>query len=441
MDTLPRGAWWQLYNDPQLDALEVQAGKANQTLAAALARLTQARAQTRIARADQFPTITADLSATRARVSPNSPQYLTGHPTLGNDFDIEADFSYELDLWGRVRNAVVAARANQQATAADLASLTLSLQAEVASDYFNLRSDDTQQAILDHAVNDYALALQLTQNLYQGGAAALSDIVQAQAQLDTARTQAADIRLQRAQAEHAIAVLLGVNPSSYHRDADPLPPALAPPVVDPGLPSTLLQRRPDIAQAERRVAAANAQIGMARAAYFPQFTLSAGAGYNSIDAANWLSAPSRFWSLGPQISLPLFEGGRLVAQTDQVKALYAEQVANYRNTVLVAYQEVEDSLAALRQLMQERQSQAAAVTAAQTELTQAQYRYGAGIVTYLEVVSAENTALQAQQAAVSIQRRWLDASVLLIKALGGGWQVPERVAIGQAILPAPGSPQ
>jgi len=300
--------------------------------------------------------------------------------------------------------------------------MNLSLSAQVAMDYFMLRSQDLQIVLLDQAVSDYEQSLHLTQNLYNGGAAALVDVAQAQAQLANARTQAADVRLQRSQSEHAMAVLLGETPSSYHLPPNPMTRELLPPTVDPGLPSALLERRPDVAEAERRVAAANAQIGVARAAYFPRFEISGAAGFNSTRASNWLSAPSLFWSLGPQVSVPIFEGGRLRAQTDRAKAVYTEQVANYRNTVLSAYQDVEDNLAALLQLELESHTQADAVDATDVTLQQAQYRYRAGAVTYLEVAIAETNALQAQLAAVNIQTRRLNASVLLVKALGGGWQ-------------------
>jgi len=425
MDELSRGNWWQLFSDPQLDALETEAAAANQNLKAAYARLQQARAETRIARADLFPTITASALAERARTSPNSPRFPPGDLTTGNDFNLEGDFSYEFDLWGRVRNEVASAKASQQASAADLVSLTLSIQAELATDYFNLRSDDTQQTLVDHAVQDYRQALQLTQNLYDAGAVPLGDVAQAQAQLENAMTQAADIHLQRSQAVHSIAVLVGENPSAFAISVNSLPPALTPPGVDTDLPSALLERRPDVAEAERRVASANAQIGVARAAYFPQFSLDASAGFNSTKASNWLSAPSRFWSVGPQKTVPVFEGGRLVAPTARAKAQYSEQVAQYRNTVLTAYQNVEDSLAALRQLEQEAQTVAAAVTAANIALEQAQFRYRAGAVTYLEVSSAETTALQAQLGAANIQTRRFNATVTLIKALGGGWRVSD----------------
>jgi outer membrane protein, multidrug efflux system len=425
VDEVARGGWWQLFKDPQLNDLEIKAAAANQNLKAAYARLRQARAQTRISRADLFPAITAAATAERSRTSPNSPRFPPGDETTGNDFNLEGDFSYEFDLWGRVRNEVASAGASQQASAADLASLTLSIGAELATDYFSLRGDDAQLLLVDQAVKDYQQSLQLTQNLYNAGAIALGDVAQAQTQLENAMTQAADLRLQREQAAHAIAVLIGENPSSFRMSLSPMPLDVAPPGVDPDLPSTLLERRPDVAEAERRVAAANAQIGVARAAYFPQFTLDASAGFNSTRTVNWLSAPSRFWSVGPQLALPIFEGGRLVAQTERAKAQYAEQVADYRNTVLTAYQDVEDSLAALRQLEQEAQTVAAAVTAAGVALQQSQYRYSAGAVTYLDVASAETTALQAQLSAANIQTRRLDASIMLIKALGGGWPAPK----------------
>jgi NodT family efflux transporter outer membrane factor (OMF) lipoprotein len=422
-DAQIRGPWWNLFQDPVLDGIEAQVGDANQDLKAAYARLLQARAATRIARADFFPTLSIGSSATRSRSSVNSRTFPPGAKPLGNNFDLEADLSYEIDVWGRVRNAVASAKATQQASAADLGTLDLAIHAELATDYFTLRSQDTQQQLLDKTVEDDTKALQLTQNLYNGGAAALADVAQAQAQLETARTEAADVRLQRAQTEHAIAVLLGQNPSAFRMDANPLLDSTTPPPIDPGLPSTLLERRPDVAAAERRTAAANAQIGVARAAYFPVFSLSAAAGFDSSSASNWLSAPSRLWSAGPAAGvLTVFDAGRHRAQTAQAKAVYDEQVANYRNTVLIAYQEVEDNLAALRQLQQESISEAAAVSSTATALQQAQYRYKAGLVTYLEVSIAETTYLQAQLANVTIQVRRMNASVLLVRALGGGWR-------------------
>ena len=273
-DNQPRGAWWVLFQDPQLDALESRVVGANQNLKAAFARLQEARAATRIAHADLFPTLGLGASGARARTSVNSPGFPTGREPTLNNFDLEADLSYEVDLWGRVRNTVNAAKANQQASAADLASLDLAVHAELATDYYTLRSQDAEQVLLEKTVEDYSRSLQLTQQLYRSGAAAVADVDQAQAQLETARTQAADIALERSQIEHAIAVLIGENPSGFHLDSNPLETDTALPPIDPGLPSTLLERRPDVAAAERRVAAANAQVGVARAAYFPVFSLA-----------------------------------------------------------------------------------------------------------------------------------------------------------------------
>jgi NodT family efflux transporter outer membrane factor (OMF) lipoprotein len=368
-----------------------------------------------------FPTLTANPYATREKFSANAPREIRGVRTLTNDFLLGADFSYEVDLWGRVRNEVASAKASRQASAADYASVELSLRAQLAEDYFNLRADDALTELLDRTVDAYREAVKLTTDLFNGGAAALADVAQAEAQLDNALTQAADIKLQRAQAEHAIAVLLGENPSLFSLAPNALPLDVAPPPIDPGLPSTLLERRPDVAEAERQVAAANAQIGVARAAYFPKLTLNALGGIESTRTSNLFSASSFYWSVGPQISAPIFQGGRLVAETARVKGVYQEQVADYRNTVLTAYQDVEDNLVALRRLQEESETDAAAVVATGVALKQAQDRYRAGIATYLEVYTAETAALQAQEQATTIQARRMSASVLLIKALGGGW--------------------
>jgi NodT family efflux transporter outer membrane factor (OMF) lipoprotein len=420
-DEQSRGAWWEIFQDEPLNALEGRVTNANQNIKAEFARLQQARAQTRIVRSSLFPTVTLDPRATRARQSLNSPTYSNTKPRYQNDFALDADVSYELDVFGRIRNSVAAARANEQASVADLATLDLSIHAELATDYFTLRSEDTQQELLDQTAKDYAGALELTQNLYDGGAAALSDLDQAKAQLQTALTQAADMRLRRAQTEHAIAVLLGESPSTFHLDPRPLKLDEVPPPVGLGMPSALLERRPDIASAERRVQAANAQIGVARAAYFPIFDLTGTAGFESGHASNWISAPSLLWAVGSSAALTVFDGGLHRAQSAQAHAAYDEQVANYRGSVLAAYQDVEDNIAALRQLQEESVSEAAAVAATSGALEQAQYRYKAGIVTYLEVVAAENAALAARLSAADIQVRRMVASVQLVKALGGGW--------------------
>lgn len=436
-DAASRGAWWSIFQDPILDALENRVSASNQDIKAALARLEEARAETRIARAAYFPTITGNAGVTRERGSANAPTFNASRPGAVNDFTLDADLSYEFDVWGRVRNTVAAARATQQATAADLATLDLSTHAELATDYFTLRSNDAEADLLDHTVVDYAKALQLTENLYNGGAAPLSDLEQARAQLESAKTQAADIRLRRAQTEHAIAVLVGEQASIFHIDPTPLPADVAPPPIDPGLPSALLERRPDVASAERHVAAANARIGVARAAYFPVFSLAAVAGFESTSASTWISAPSRLWSLGPAGMLTLFDGGLHRAQSAEAHAAFDEQAADYRGTVLTAYQEVEDNLAALRELQKESVSEAAAVAATQSALEQAQYRYQGGIVTYLEVVTEENAALSARLSAADIQVRRMNASVLLVKALGGSWDNPLATQTARTAVEAP----
>jgi NodT family efflux transporter outer membrane factor (OMF) lipoprotein len=426
-DAVSRGAWWTVFQDERLDALEAQVAGANQDLKAAIARLDQARALTREARSAYFPTVGASASATRNGISPNSYRFAPGKKTY-NDFVLDADVSYEVDLWGAVRNAVASARASEQASSGDLATVDLSLRAELATDYFALRSLDAQQALLERTVVDYAAALKLTRNLYEGGAGVISDVQQAQSQLESARTQAEDTKLQRAQTEHAIAVLVGRAATGFHIDPNPLPLEAQPPPIDPGLPSALLERRPDVAAAERRVAAANAQIGVTRAAWFPVFTLSGLAGFESIRTANWISAPSRMWAVGPSLLQTVFDGGLRSAQNDAARASYEEQVAQYRRTVLTAYQEVEDNLAALHHLANESISEAAAVKATQGALQQAEYRYKGGATTYLEVVTTENLALAAQLSAVSIQLRRMNAAVLLVKALGGGWRGGEETA-------------
>ena len=420
-DTSARGRWWSMFGDSDLDALEAQVTSANQTLKAGLASLEQARAQTRIARSEWFPTLTAQANATRGEISVYSSGYVPGRTRTGNAFVVSGDLSYEIDVFGRVRNTVANARANEQATAGDVAALDLSLHAELATDYFTLRGLDLEQRFLDQTVADFSRALQLTQNLYKGGAAAIADVQQAQAQLESARTQAEDTRLRRALTEHAIAVLVGQEPSAFSLTAcsDDSFPTL--PVIDAGLPSQLLERRPDVAAAERRVAAANANIGVARAAYFPVFDLLAAVGSQTNSGATWLTAPSQFWSIGPQALFTIFNGGLHAAQSAAAHASYDQQVANYRNTVLTAYQDVEDNLAALRQLQREGVSEAAAVKATQGAADQANLRYKGGIVTYLEVVATQSAALSARLTAADIDIRRASATVQLVKALGGDW--------------------
>jgi NodT family efflux transporter outer membrane factor (OMF) lipoprotein len=420
-DTEARGRWWTIFQDTTLDALESQATDANQDLKAAVARLQGARAQTRLSQAGQFPSSTADVSANRTRASVNSPTYDSREPAEYGDWTAGVTLSYEVDVFGRARNTIAGARATEQATAGDVAALELNLRADLADDYLELRALDAQLELLDRTVADYQRALGLTEILYRGGMAAKADVLQARAQLESAKTRAEDSRLRRAQFEHAIATLVGQQASTFQLAARPLPPTVEPPPIAFGLPSQLLERRPDVAAAERRVAAANAHIGVARAAFFPVFSLGAAAGTESFSLANLMLAPSRFWSVGPKGVLTLLDGGSRRAQSAAAAAAYDEQVANYRARVLTAFREVEDNLAALRQLQRESLSQAAAVAATQGALDQAKLRYRSGLVTYLEIVATEDAALSAQITAIDIDARRLTASVQLVKALGGDW--------------------
>ncbi|MBS0395864.1 MAG: efflux transporter outer membrane subunit, partial [Proteobacteria bacterium] len=396
---------------------------------------------TRVARAALLPQLNAVASADRAKTSLNSPLYSATRPDIGNDFVAGLDLSWELDLFGRLRSAAAAARATAEATAGDAAALELRLRAELATDYFALRALDADVELLGRTVEDYGRALELTQHLYRGGAAALADVQQSTAQLAGARTQLEDARLRRAQAEHAIAVLMGRPPALFHLEPRPLAVTATVPVVGAALPSQLLERRPDIAAAERRVASANAAIGVARAAYFPVFSLSGVLGRESDAGSTWFEAPSRFWAAGAQGALAVFDAGRRRALSAGARAAYEEQVAHYRATVLTAYQEVEDNLAALRQLEREADSARAAVAATQGALEQANYRYRAGVVTYLEVVATENAALAARLAEVDIQSRRLTASVLLVRALGGDWEVPAAAPSGPGAAPGATDPR
>jgi NodT family efflux transporter outer membrane factor (OMF) lipoprotein len=434
-DSMPRGPWWESFHDTELSLLETRVSSANPDIKAAFARMQEARAAARSNRADYFPTLSATGSPTTDRDSLNKPYFpSTDNPRYHDDV-LGVDLSYELDVWGRIRNEVSAGNALSAASAADLATLDLSTHAELATDYFALRGADAEQDLLDATVAVYQQAQELTHDLYVGGGASEADMALAQLQLQNAITQATDIRIRRAQLEHAIAVLVGQSASTFTitsvKDFAPTPPSLA-----VGLPSTLLERRPDIASAERRVAAANADIGIARAAFFPVFGLGAVAGYESTSIANWITAPSLFWSIGPTAALTLFDGGRRHALSDAARAAYDEAAANYRHSVLVAYQEVEDNLAALRDLEQEAHSTTAAHTAAQHALIQANHRYEGGIASYFDVVTAQNAALQSQLATTDVQVRRMEASVLLVKALGGGWQAPARNAAALAMQTA-----
>ncbi|HST11218.1 MAG TPA: efflux transporter outer membrane subunit [Terriglobales bacterium] len=418
-DETAKGKWWQVFQDPQLDALEDQVNVSNQTLKAAQAQFEQARAAVRINRSAQYPNVTAGMSATRNHISTNRPNGRLSPTTNYTDLQFPLDASYEVDLWGRVRKTVEAARANAQASAADLENVSLSLHAELANDYFQLRALDAEEQLLNSTVAAYEKALELTRNRYSGGIVSQVDVAQAQTQLETTRAQAVDLGVQRAQFEHAIAVLTGKPASSFALPTSPL--ASTPPVVPLGLPSDLLERRPDVAGNERRMAAANAQIGIARAAYFPTIMLGASGGFESTSITTWFNGPAGFVTAGASAIETVFDAGRRRAVTDQARAAYDQSVANYRETVLGAFQEVEDSLAGLRLLEDEAKTQEVAVAAAQQSLQLSTNRYKGGVATYLEVITAQSIALTDQRAAVEIAGRRMAASVSLIKALGGGW--------------------
>jgi NodT family efflux transporter outer membrane factor (OMF) lipoprotein len=414
--------WWEIFGDPPLNALEEQVASGNQDLKVAEARFRQARAMIRVNRAAEFPTISTGPSIASLRDSGNKP-YFPVPPASTGDFVLPFDFSYELDLWGRVRRTVNASREEAQASAADLATATLSIQAELAFDYFELQAADAQQQLLDDTVTAYTNALQLTVNRFEGGASPKSDVAQAQTQLENARAQDTDVGVQRAQYEHAIAILLGKPPAAFGEPPTPL--SVEPPAIPVGLPSQLLERRPDVAASERRVAEANEQIGIARAAFFPTVTLGGSAGLEGTSILNWLNWPSRFWAVGPSLAQTLFDAGRRRATSDAAIAGYDAAVATYRETTLTAFQQVEDNLAALRILEREERQQRNAVASAQESLELFTNRYQGGVDNYLQVITAQTIALSDERNEIDIQRRRIDASVLLIKALGGGWNVAD----------------
>ena len=419
-DQIARGVWWQVFNDPQLDALEARIDVSNETLKAQEARFAQARAAVAIAGAAKYPLITSTPSISAGTQSGNRPN-ATVHVNT-SDFVLPLDFSYEVDLWGRVRQSVAAARAAAQASAADVEFVRLSLHAELALDYFSLRELDAEQALLQDSVAAFQRALELTRNRFAGGIASAADVALAETQLETTRAQAVDTGARRAALEHAIAVLVGQPPSTF--TLAPVPLSALPPEIPAGLPSQLLERRPDIAAAERRVAAASASVGVANAAFFPRLALTAAAGLESRSLTSWLTGLSTFWSAGPAAVITLFDAGRRRAVSDQAMAAFDESVADYQDTILRSLQDVEDSLATLRVLRAEADVQAAAVAAAQRSLTLATNRYRGGVATYLEVIAAQSAQLNNQRAALSVQSRRITASVLLIKALGGGWTAP-----------------
>ena len=414
------GNWWEIFQDPQLNALEQQVNISNQNLKAAQARYTQARALLRYYRADYFPTVVTAPSATRGRVSSNRPPPTAiSNGVTSNDFQLPFELSYEIDAWGRVRRNVESYREQAQASAADLATVNLSVHAQLAMFYLQARSLDAQEQLLNSTVAQYEQALQLNQSRFQGGIASEVDVQQAKTQLETTRAQAIDVGVLRAQYEHAVATLIGKPAGSF--SLPPLPLRTPPPPIPAGVPSELLERRPDIASAERLMAAANARIGVAKAAYYPLLNLTAAGGFESGAITTLLSGPSALWAVGGQALLTLFDGGRRRAASDEAIAAHDQTVASYRETVLTSFQQVEDNLAALRILEKEAQTQNEAVLAAQKSLELSITRYKGGVTSYLEVTTAQSAALADEVTAVSILGRRMVAAVQLIQALGGGW--------------------
>lgn len=423
-DQLAKGKWWEVYGDPQLNALEEQIDVSNQSLKASQEQFAQARSAIQISRSAYYPTVTGNASAARIHVSSNEPLFVHGSSKPDySDFAIPIDASWEPDLWGRVRRTVEASRSEAQATAADLANVSLSLHAELALDYFQLRGLDAQKDLLDSTVIAYQKALDLTQNRYKAGLASAVDVAQAETQLKTTQAQAIDVGVNRSAFEHAIAVLVGKPPAQFSLPNSPL--RAAPPAIPPGLPSDLLERRPDIAASERRMQESNAQIGVAKSAYYPQITLTGAGGFESGVFTTLLQGPSGLWSIGAAATETIFDAGKRHAVTQQSEAAYRQSIDNYRQTVLTAFQEVEDNLAALRVLNEEEAVQQSAVTSAEHSLALSNNRYKGGIVNYLEVITAQNAALSDEVTEVGIQTRRMTASVLLVKAIGGGWNVSQ----------------
>jgi NodT family efflux transporter outer membrane factor (OMF) lipoprotein len=418
-DTVLRGKWWEVFGDANLNALEEQIAVSNQTLKAVAAQYEQARALVRGARSALYPQVAAEPAISVGQQSGNRA-VSSFHARYG-DFLLPVTASYEPDVWGRVRGSIEASRTSAQASAADIESVALSLHAELATDYFTLRGLDRERQLLDSAVAAYQRALELTDNRYRGGIASQADVAQAETQLETTRAQAVDLDASRALVEHAVAALVGRPASLFSIPTAPL--ATTPPAVPIGLPTELLERRPDIAAAERRVASATAQAGVASKAYYPLLTLSGGVGFESSSFGNWLAGASTLWSVGPAAVVTIFDAGRRRAAADQARAVVEQSSASYQETVLTAFREVEDELAVLRVLEEEARVQDAAVAASERSLTLATNRYRGGVATYLEVIAAQSAALNNQRAAVGILTRRMVSSVRLIRALGGGWSV------------------
>ncbi len=450
-DDALHGKWWEIFNDPQLNALEDQVNVSNQSIASAFASYMAARAIVKQARSQYYPTVTVNPSITNQRqLSPGNGSTTKASANVLTEYSLPFDATWVPDLWGRVRNTVRSNVAAAQASAADLENTRLAMQSELAVDYFQLRGQDALKELLDSTVVAYKQSLDLTRALYETGIDSEESVAQAETQLDAAQALATNLGILRAQYEHAIATLIGHPASSYSLNAKIWD--AAPPAIPLGVPSQLLERRPDIAATERLMAQANAQIGIAQAAYYPTITLSASAGFENVSFVDWFAWPSRFWSVGPQLAETLFDAGLRHATVEQFRAQYDVTVANYRQSVLTAFQQVEDNLSTLRILSIEIQQQDAAVTSADRNLTLATDRYRLGIDPYLNVITAQTTLLGNKETAVNLRIQQMTASVQLVEALGGGWnssQLPKGQQMVQKTPPnnspapspnAPGSP-
>jgi NodT family efflux transporter outer membrane factor (OMF) lipoprotein len=420
------GNWWEIFRDPQLNSLEQQINVSNQNLKAAVAQYQQSRAALRYARADYYPSLSTAPSAARERYSDNRPA-ITGRGLTFNDYVVPLNLNYQVNAWGRVSRNVESYREQAQASAADLAVVNLTLHADLAIDYFAARTLDAQEKLLRTTVGQYEQALQLNEDRYNGGLASEVEVEQARTILETTRAQLVDVGVARSQYEHAVAVLLGKPPADF--SLPPLPLTTPPPAIPVGVPSELLERRPDIAGAERRVASANAQVGLAKTAYYPLVNIAASGGLESGTITTLAQGPSALWSVGASAVMTLFDGGKRHALNDEAKSAYDSSVASYRQTVLTAFQQVEDNLAALRVLEQEAGVQTIAVQSAERSLALSNTRYEGGVTSYLEVITAQNAALSDEVTAVNILGRRMASAVLLIEAMGGGWDrssLPDR---------------
>jgi NodT family efflux transporter outer membrane factor (OMF) lipoprotein len=433
-DQAPKGKWWEIFNDAVLNSLEEQVNVSNLTIVQDEALYREARALVQEARAGLYPTVTGSIAVTGSRASQNRGSGVI-NSSAAADIPLTGTVSWEPDLWGQIHKTIEQSIDNAQVSAAQLENARLSMQTDLALDYMQLRGLDREQRLLEQTVAAYQTALELTENRFRQGVASRVDVTQAQTQLETTRAQETETGVLRAQYEHAIAILIGKAPAEFTVPAAPLE---GPPPAIPGvLPSQLLERRPDIAGAERQVAAANEQIGIARAAFYPTVTLAASGGLEGSSLLNWLTWPSRFFSIGPTLTQLFYDAGRRKAVTAEAQAAYDATVANYRLSVLTAFQQVEDNLAALRILEQESGQEDAAVKAAEESLSLALIQYRGGVTSYLQVITAQEAALQAESTAVSLLTRRMTASVSLIQALGGGWNVSELPTASQVAEKSP----